>query len=168
MTVNDYLARRDAAWMRPIYEFFGLSTGCIQQTLTTAERRQAYRCDITYSTANEVGFDFLRDQIALRPEDQVHRPFHAALIDEADSILIDEARIPLILAGGEVDEEVLARRVEPAVRRLHRGVHFTLDEYGRNISLTDAGIHAVEQALDCGNIYSPANLGLYTAVHNGI
>jgi preprotein translocase subunit SecA len=166
MTVNDYLARRDAAWMGPIYRFLGLSVGCIQQTLTFEERRQAYRCDVTYATANELGFDFLRDRIALRPEEQVHRPFHAAVIDEADSILIDEARIPLILA--EVDEEVLARRVDPLVRRLHRGVHFTLDEYGRNIALTDAGIHLLETAFDCGNLYDAPNLALYTAVHNGI
>lgn len=168
MTVNDYLARRDAAWMRPIYGFFGLTVGCIQQTQSFEERRQAYACDITYATANELGFDFLRDQIALRPAEQVHRPFHAAVIDEADSILIDEARIPLVLAGGEADEEVLARRADAVVRHLHRGRHFRLDEYGRNISLTDAGIRHVEAALHCGNLYAEHNLGLYTAVHNGI
>jgi preprotein translocase subunit SecA len=168
MTVNDYLARRDASWMGPIYRSLGLSVGCIQQCMTAAERRAAYACDITYATANEVGFDFLRDQIALRPEEQVHRVFHAAVIDEADSILIDEARIPLILAGGEVDEEVMARRVDAVVRPLHRGVHFTLDEFGRNISLTDPGIHIVERTLECGNIYAEQNLSLYTAVHNGI
>lgn len=168
MTVNDYLARRDAAWMGPIYQFFGLSVGCIQQTLSPAARREAYGCDITYATANELGFDFLRDQIALRPGEQVHRVFHAAVIDEADSILIDEARIPLILAGGEADEEVLARRVDPLVGRLRPGLHFTLDEYGRNISLTDPGIYLLESALGCGNLYAEPNLALYTAIHNGI
>lgn len=168
MTVNDYLARRDAAWMGPIYRFFGLSVGCIQQTMAPAARREAYGCDITYATANELGFDFLRDQIALRLDEQVHRAFHAAVIDEADSILIDEARIPLILAGGEVDEEVLARRVDPLVGRLRPGLHFTLDEYGRNISLTDPGIHLLESALACGNLYAEPNLALYTAIHNGI
>ena len=168
MTVNDYLARRDAAWMGGIYRLLGLSVGCIQQGMGPAERRRAYECDITYATANEVGFDFLRDQIALRPEEQVHRPFHAAVIDEADSILIDEARIPLILAGGEVDEEVLARRVDPVVRRFSRGVHFTLDEYGRNIALADEGTRLVESAMRCGNLYAEANLPLYTAVHNAI
>ncbi len=90
------------------------------------------------------------------------------MIDEADSILIDEARIPLILAGGEVDEEVLARQVDPIVRRFQRGVHFTLDEYGRNIALTDEGIRVVEHALGCGNLFAEANLALYTAVHNAI
>lgn len=168
MTVNDYLARRDARWMGGIYEFLGLSVGCIQQTMGIEERRRAYGRDITYATANEIGFDSLRDQVALRPEDQVHRPFHAAVIDEADSILIDEARIPLILAGGQADEEVLARQVDPVVRRFQRGVHFTLDEYGRNIALTDEGIRAVEGALRCGNVFAEANLPLYTAVHNAI
>jgi preprotein translocase subunit SecA len=168
MTVNDYLARRDARWMGGIYRFLGLSVGCIQQTMALAERQAAYRCDITYATANEVGFDFLRDQIALRPSDQVHRPFQAAVIDEADSILIDEARIPLVLAGGAMDEEALARRVDPLVRRFERGLHFTLDEYGRNISLADTGIRLLEGALACGNLFAESNLALYTAVHNAI
>jgi preprotein translocase subunit SecA len=168
MTVNDYLARRDARWMGPIYETLGLSLGCVQQTMTAAERRAAYRCDITYATANEIGFDFLRDQIALQPGEQVHRPFQAAVIDEADSILIDESRIPLVLAGGAVDEEVLARRVDPIVRRFQRGAHFTLDEFGRNIALADPGIHVLERALECGNLFAEPNLALYSAVHNAI
>jgi preprotein translocase subunit SecA len=168
MTVNDYLARRDAAWMGPIYSFLGLSVGCIQQTMPAAERRRAYACDITYATANEIGFDLLRDQIALRPDEQVHRPFHAAVIDEADSILIDEARIPLILAGGGSDEEELAGRADPIVRRFLRGAHFTLDEYGRNIALMEEGSRAVESATRCGNLYDETNLSLYTAVHNAI
>jgi len=168
MTVNDYLARRDAAWMGGIYRFLGLTVGCIQQTMGIEERRRQYQSEITYATANEIGFDFLRDQVALTPAGQVHRPFHAALIDEADSILIDEARIPLILAGGEADEETLARRVDPVARRLARGVHFTLDEYGRNIALTDEGIRVVEGALGCGNVFAETNLALYTAVYNAI
>ncbi|HMC59379.1 MAG TPA: hypothetical protein VKJ01_09330, partial [Candidatus Solibacter sp.] len=168
MTVNDYLARRDARWMGGIYEFLGLSVGCIQQTMGTADRRRAYACDITYATANEIGFDSLRDQIALGLDQQVHRPFHCAVIDEADSILIDEARIPLILAGGEAGEEVFARRVDPIVRRFQRGPHFTLDEYGRNIALADEGIRAVESVLGCGNLFAERNLPLYTTVHNAI
>jgi len=140
----------------------------MQQTMSPAGRRAAYRCDITYATANEIGFDFLRDQIALHPGDQVHRPFHAAAIDEADSILIDESRIPLVLAGGAVDEEVVARRVDPIVRRFQRGAHFTLDEFGRNISLADGGIHILESALQCGNLFAQSNLAIYSAVHNAI
>jgi len=168
MTVNDYLARRDAKWMGSIYESLGLTVGCIQQTMNAAERRRAYACDVTYATANEIGFDFLRDQLALRLEDQVHRPFHAVVIDEADSILIDEARIPLVLAGGEEDEEALARRADPLVRRFVRGLDFTLDEYGRNIALTDAGARAAERYFHSANIYAEENLALYTAVHNAI
>ena len=168
MTVNDYLARRDARWMGPIYGLLGLTVGCIQQTMGPEERRAAYRCDIAYATANEVGFDFLRDQIALTPDEQVHRPFAAAAIDEADSILIDEARIPLVLAGGEADDEVLARQVEPIVRHFERGVHYTLDEYGRNIALEPAGARWIERAARCPNIFATSSLPLYTAVHNAI
>jgi preprotein translocase subunit SecA len=101
MTVNDYLARRDAAWMGDIYRVLGLSVAHVQQGMSATERRAAYAADITYATQNEIGFDFLRDRIAMRPDEQVHRAFHAAVLDEADSILIDEARVPLVIAGGE-------------------------------------------------------------------
>ena len=168
MTVNDYLARRDARWMGGIYEYLGLSVGCVQQTMAPEVRRAAYASDITYATANEIGFDCLRDQVAMRARDQVHRAFQAAVIDEADSILIDEARIPLVLAGGEADEELLARVADPVARRFQQGLHFTLDEYGRNISLADEGIRAAELALRSGNLFAEENLALYTALHNAI
>jgi preprotein translocase subunit SecA len=168
MTVNDYLARRDAQWMGPVYSALGSSVGCIQQSAPPDERRRAYACDVTYATANEIGFDYLRDNLALRLEDRVHRPFHAALIDEADSILIDEARIPLVLAGGEEDEESLARRADALVRHFNRGADFTLDEFGRNIALTHSGAHAAELRFDCANIYAEENLAIYTAVHDAI
>lgn len=168
MTVNDYLARRDAAWMGPIYRALGLSVGCIQQSQSPRERREAYACDITYATANEIGFDYLRDNLALDTSDIVHRPFHAALIDEADSILIDEARIPLVLAGGEEDEEALARRADSLARRFHNGLDYTLDEFARNIALTHAGANQAEGHFHIGNIYAEENLAIYTAVHNAI
>lgn len=172
MTVNDYLARRDAAWMGGIYRMLGLSVGCIQQGMPPDARRAAYRCDVTYATANEVAFDFLRDQVALSPAEQVHRSldtkFHAALIDEADSILIDEARIPLVLAGGAGEEENLAYRADRLARTLRCHLHFQVDEYGRNISLTDEGIRSIEAALDCGNLYHERNLELYTAINDAI
>jgi preprotein translocase subunit SecA len=168
MTVNDYLARRDAAWMSPVYQLLGLSVGCVQQTQTPDERRAAYACDITYATANEVGFDYLRDNLVLRLEDRVHRPFNAAVIDEADSILIDEARIPLILAGGSFDNEGFAPAAASLVRSFQRGAHFTLDEFGRNISLTHAGARAAEAFFSCGNIYDEANLNIYSAVNDAI
>ena len=104
LTANDYLARRDAAWMGGIYRRLGLSVGVVQQDMTErANGARPMRCDITYGTANEVGFDYLRDQLALEPGDQVLRPFATAVLDEADSALIDEARIPLVIAGGDAD-----------------------------------------------------------------
>ncbi len=169
MTVNDYLARRDSRWMGPIYEALGFTVGCIQQTMSTVERRAAYLCDITYSTANEIGFDLLRDQIALDKSEQVHRPLHAAVVDEADSILIDEARIPLVLAGGErEDVQSLARRVDPVAREFQRGVHFTLDEFQRNIALTDLGIEVLESSLGCENLFAEENYALYNAANDAI
>ena len=115
LTANDYLARRDAAWMGGIYRRLGLSVGVVQQHMTSAERRAAYQCDITYGTANEVGFDYLRDQLVARPGEQVLRPLAAAVFDEADSALIDEARIPLVIAGGA------ARRRRPGRARRSGG-----------------------------------------------
>jgi preprotein translocase subunit SecA len=168
MTANDYLARRDAEWMGPIYKFLGLSVGCIQQTMTPEQRRNAYGCDVTYATANEIGFDYLRDQLALYPDQQVHRPFSSAVIDEADSILIDEARHPLIIAGDAADETPLAYRVDRMARHFRRGVEFTVDEYGRNIALTDLGIAATERSFGCRNLFDEENLALLTAVQDSL
>lgn len=168
MTVNDYLARRDAQWMGGIYEFLGLSVGHIQQGMEIEERRRAYACDVTYATANEIGFDLLRDSLALYPGEQVHRPFATAVIDEADSILIDEARIPLVIAGGEAGAPPLAYQVDRVTRFFHRGRHFTLDEYARNVALTDAGIRAIETSFCCGNLFTEQNLALLTAVQDSL
>jgi preprotein translocase subunit SecA len=168
MTVNDYLARRDAQWMGGIYEFLGLSVGHAQQGMTTEERRRAYACDITYATANEIGFDLLRDCLALHAREQVQRPFATALIDEADSILIDEARIPLVIAGGEAGEQPLAYQVDRVTRFFRRGRHFTLDEYARNIALTDAGIRAIETSFAIRNLFDEQNLALLTAVQDSV
>jgi preprotein translocase subunit SecA len=168
MTVNDYLARRDANWMGGIYEFLGLKVGAIQQGMSVEERQRAYACDVTYATANEIGFDYLRDQLALYPQTQVHRPFAVAVIDEADSILIDEARIPLVIAGGAPQEEALAQRVDRLTRRFRRGAHFTVDEHGRNVALTDAGIREVERAFASGNLFAAENLPLLTAVQDSL
>jgi preprotein translocase subunit SecA len=168
MTVNDYLARRDARWMGPIYEFLGLSVGCIQQGMGVEERQRAYACDLTYATANEVGFDYLRDQLALYPREQVHRPFAVAVIDEADSLLIDEARVPLVIAGGESEQAPLVRRVDSLLRRFRWPFHYSVDEYGRNIALTDAGIRVVENAFGCGNLFAEENLRLLAAVQNAL
>ena len=168
ITANDYLARRDAEWMGPIYGSLGLTVGCIQQGMSSAERRSAYACDVTYSTANEIGFDYLRDQLALYPKDQVHRPFATALVDEVDSILIDEARIPLVIAGGDAGEQSLAYTVNGVARELQPYAHFVLDEYGRNITLTDAGIALLERRFKTDSLFLERNGALLRAIHDSL
>ena len=168
MTVNDYLARRDAAWMGPVYRMLGLSVGFVQQGMSARERKAAYACDITYSTANEIGFDYLRDCIALDAGDRVHRAFRAAVIDEADSTLIDEARVPLVIAGGDSGDSGLAYAVNAVIETLRAGEHFTLDPGAHNAALTDAGIAAVEAAFACGNLFDDANLPLHIAVEDAL
>ncbi len=161
LTFNDYLARRDAEWMGPIYRALGLSVGFVQRDMAPNERRRAYGADITYVTAKESGFDHLRDLCAASLDDVVHRPFHVALVDEADSLLIDEARVPLVLAGsapasnpsaaGEDDGTVTL--LSSVVGRLSPGVDFVMDEHGRNVELTDAGLATVERALGRGSLH---------------
>ena len=168
LTANDYLARRDAQWMREIYEWFGLSVGYLSQDMPPEQRRAAYLCDITYGTANEVGFDFLRDGLAQGAEELVQRPFAFAVIDEADSILIDEARIPLVIAGGLPEDSAFAYRVDSVVTELRRRVHYSLDEFARNVQLTDAGIRRVEGSLGCGSLFDEHNLGVLTAVQDAL
>jgi preprotein translocase subunit SecA len=168
MTVNDYLARRDAIWMGDIYRALGLSVGYVQQGMSPAERRSAYSCDVTYATANEIGFDVLRDRLALRLDEQVHRPFSTAVIDEVDSILIDEARIPLVIAGGDTGESGLAYVADRLVRRLRPSIHYTIDVGGHNAALTDAGIRAAEDSFGCGNLFEERNLRLHTALQDAL
>jgi preprotein translocase subunit SecA len=168
MTVNDYLARRDAAWMGGIYRLLGLSVAHVQQGMTPAERRAAYAADITYATQNEIGFDFLRDRAAMGLDEQVHREFHAAVIDEADSILIDEARIPLVIAGGESGDRGVAYVADQVARGLCLNEHFTVDSGGHNAALTDTGIHTVEIALGCGSLFDDRNLSIHGAVEEAL
>ena len=168
LTANDYLARRDAGWMGGIYEWFGLSVAHIAQHMSAAERRAAYLCDITYATANEVGFDYLRDGLARTPDELVQRPFAFALIDEVDSILIDEARIPLVIAGGIAEDPTLARRVDAVITGLRPRAHYFTDEFARNVQLTDAGIRRVEAALGSGNLFEEHNLRILTAVQDAL
>jgi len=167
LTFNDYLARRDARWMGPIYEFLGLTVGFVQEGMAPADRKRAYGCDITYATAKEAGFDYLRDHICLSEETLVHRPFHFAIVDEADSILIDEARIPLVIAGST--GEVISNPYEIAdfVRGLRPGVDYETDANERNVFLTDAGLDKAEKALHCANVSANMLLlsQLYQALH---
>jgi preprotein translocase subunit SecA len=170
LTANDYLARRDAEWMRGIYERMGLTVASIHQGMSTTERREAYRADITYATANEVGFDYLRDGLACDADDVVHRPLSmvTAVIDEADSILIDEARIPLVIAGGLADQSVLCAAADRAVRTLQPGLHFTVENARANVLLTPAGIERVEQVLRITNLFDHVNLPVHTAVDEAL
>jgi preprotein translocase subunit SecA len=165
LTFNDYLARRDAAWMGPIYRLLGLDVGFVQEGMSKPEKQTAYACDITYATAKEAGFDFLRDQIAHEVYDLVHRPFYMALVDEADSILVDEARIPLVISGAAGELNVDAERLAPLVLRLVPGLDYQTDEEKRNVFPTDAGLEKLEQSLGCGDLYSPQNEQLLAAIH---
>ncbi len=168
LTFNDYLARRDSQWMGAIYNFLGLSVSYIQEGMSIPERQKAYRADITYLSAKEAGFDFLRDSICYHKNDIVHRSFNYAIIDEADSILIDEARIPLVIAGtSKIYEDDLYHMAKIA-RKLKKEIDFKFDEYERNIYLTDFGLKHAEELLDCKNIYDVKNLKLLTCLNCAI
>jgi preprotein translocase subunit SecA len=168
LTANDYLARRDAEWMGETYRWLGLSVASVTQDMTAEERRSAYRCDVTYASANELGFDYLRDGLALHPDEQVLRPFAAAVIDEADSILLDEARIPLVIAGGTMEPSAAAVDADRVVRHLVPHAHFTSDQMARNVALTPRGVAEVERLLPCGNLYDPGHLSVMTAVQDAL
>jgi preprotein translocase subunit SecA len=165
LTFNDYLARRDAGWMGPVYRLLGLSVGCAQEGMTPAAKRAAYAAEVTYATAKEAGFDYLRDRIAYDESDLVHRPFHAAIVDEADSILIDEARIPLVISGLEDRAAWDARSVAGVVRRLAEGRDYETDAERRNVFLTDAGILRVESLLGGARLYQAGNERLLEAIY---
>jgi preprotein translocase subunit SecA len=165
LTFNDYLALRDAEWMGPVYRLLGLSVGYVQQGMTAVARRAAYHADVTYVTAKEAGFDHLRDLLVMDAADLVHRPFHFALVDEADSLMIDEARVPLVIAGSVDRDASLTPRLAALVTSLTPGVHFDTDEYGRDIELTEAGIEHVERALGCGGLHSAENIAVLTELN---
>ncbi len=165
LTFNDYLARRDVEWMGPVYELFGFSVGVIQESMNAAERRRAYAADVTYATAKEVGFDFLRGLLAGDPAELVQRPFHYAIVDEADSILVDEARVPLVIAG-QLDERLVSvGEFETLVRDLRPGIHYALDENGRNVNLTDAGMDFVERRLGVDDLHAQAQVETMTGIN---
>lgn len=159
VTVNDYLAQRDAEWMGQIFRFLGLSVGVIRHGLEDEQRREAYACDITYATNNELGFDYLRDNMKYSRQDMVQRPFNYAIVDEVDSILIDEARTPLIISGPTEDNSELYMRINQFIPRLAEE-HFELDEKSRNVSLNDAGVAAMEAMLTQADLLKNGT-GLY-------
>ncbi len=160
VTVNDYLARRDAEWMAPIYEFLGLKVGIIQHGLDSAQRREAYNCDVTYVTNNEVGFDYLRDNMAWQVEDLVQRELYFALIDEVDSILIDEARTPLIISGPSQESGELYDKFAQILPRLKKDEDYTVDEKAHAVPVTEAGVAKVEKMLGVQNLYEQRNIEL--------
>ena len=160
VTVNDYLAQRDAEWMGPIYKFLGLSVGCIVHGLSDDERRREYLADVTYGTNNEFGFDYLRDNMKYDISELVQRDFYYAIVDEVDSILIDEARTPLIISGPAEKSTRLYRDIDQMVRRLKKGVHFTIDEKTRTVALTEEGVARCEQLLKVDNLYDPRYMEL--------
>ena len=168
LTANDYLASRDSHWMGEVYRFLGVSNGFVSQSMDFVERRSAYACDIVYATPNEVGFDYLRDGLARSPDEMVHRPFSFALVDEVDSILIDEARIPLVIAGGDAAPQDLALRLARIASELRRHADYFFDDHARNVQLTDMGAARVESALHCQNLYDPGNLHVLTAVLDAV
>ena len=164
LTANDYLAQRDAEWMGPAYRHLGLRAAWVRQSSTEQERREAYAADVTYVPATEAGFDHLRDCRTFTRAERVQRGLHAALIDEADSILIDEARIPLVLAGETEGAVERATKAASAVRLLQPHAHFTLNTLQPDVHLTDVGLGEIERLL--GNVYE--NMPLLTAVYHAI
>ena len=149
LTFNDYLARRDAEWMRPVYKFIGLTIGYVQEGMSSRQRRKSYSADITYLSAKEAGFDFLRDSLCDNTKNCVHRPFNYAIIDEADSILIDEARIPLVIAGTSDTYISDTCHMASVARELKINSDLKLDEAARNIYFTGDGLKRVEKLLNC-------------------
>jgi preprotein translocase subunit SecA len=168
LTFNDYLARRDAQWMGPVYERLGLSVAFVQEQDKSPARRRAYAADVTYLTAKEAGFDHLRDGLVLEPDERVQRAFHFALVDEADSILIDEARIPLVIAGETGDAVGDPARIAALVRELVASLDFDTDEHAHNIALTEAGAQKVERALGCGSLHALENLSLHAQLRHAL
>ena len=165
VTVNDYLAERDSSWMGKVYNYLGVSTGCITNELEDEKRKKNYGCDITYATNNELGFDYLRDNMKYELSEMVQRGHNFCIVDEVDSILIDESRTPLIISGKLQDKTTLYASTNDFIRYLH-DTDFELDEKNKNVILTDAGVDKVEKLasqknlLKNNNFYDPANLDL--------
>jgi preprotein translocase subunit SecA len=158
VTVNDYLARRDTEWMGPIYRALGLTVGTIQHDINDAERQRAYQADITYGTNNEFGFDYLRDHMKFSLEDCVQRELHYGIVDEVDSILIDEARTPLIISGPAEQSTELYYRIDRIIPRLKKEDDYTIDEKTRAVVLSEEGVQHVEDLLHVENLYDPSNI----------
>jgi len=168
VTVNDYLAKRDAAWMGPIYQFLGMTVGVIVHGMEDDERRAAYGADITYGTNNEFGFDYLRDNMKFSLEDYVQRDFFYAIVDEVDSILIDEARTPLIISGPSEESTDKYSRVNQVIPQLRKDKDYKVEEKSRTVVLTEEGVPRVESILKVQNLYEPRNIELLHHVNQAL
>jgi len=157
VTVNDYLAKRDCEWMGVIYKFLGLTIGTIYHDIPEEERKQAYSADVTYGTNNEFGFDYLRDNMKFSQEQFVQRPLHFAIVDEVDSILIDESRTPLIISGPAEESTDKYYEVNRVIPKLKKN-HYQVDEKSRTSTLTEEGIARLEELLNVDNLYDPGNI----------
>jgi preprotein translocase subunit SecA len=168
VTVNDYLAKRDTEWMGPVFRSLGLTVGTIQHEMNDADRKAAYNADITYGTNNEFGFDYLRDNMKFRLADLVQRGHHYAIVDEVDSILIDEARTPLIISGPTEESTSLYYKVDNLVRRFHREKDFKVDEKTRTVSILEDGVAQAERGLNVSNLYDLANMDLVHHINQSL
>jgi preprotein translocase subunit SecA len=168
ITVNDYLAKRDSQWMGEIYRFLGLTVGVIQHDLDDAARQAAYAADVTYGTNNEFGFDYLRDNMKFDPRQFVQRPLHFAIVDEVDSILIDEARTPLIISGPAEDSTELYYKINRVIPYLKAEVDFTIEEKTKTAALTEEGNAKIERFLGVDNLYDLSNMSLVHHVHQAL
>ncbi|MFC3768235.1 accessory Sec system translocase SecA2 [Paenibacillus sp. GCM10012303] len=168
LTFNDYLAKRDAEWMAPVYGLLGITVDYVTEHKAASDRKAAYCADVTYVTAKEAGFDYLRDSIRMDTAALCHREFHIAIVDEADSILIDEARIPLVIAGESSNYRSGAEQVAAIAKQLEYGIDYEADEHKRNVFLTESGADRAEALLNCGNLYDPDNAALLSLLHNAL
>jgi len=168
ITVNEYLARRDAEWMGKIYRFLGLTVGVNARELTPSEKREAYKCDVTYTTSSEVGFDYLRDNMVLSLKDKVLRDLNFALVDECDSILIDEGRTPLIISGGSKDVHNYYVQADKFAKSLKGSGHYTLDEKSKSVVLSDSGVKYAEKCFKLENLYALENTALVHHINQAL
>jgi preprotein translocase subunit SecA len=168
VTVNDYLARRDADWMGPIYHFLGLTVGVIVHGMDDDERRKAYGEDITYGTNNEFGFDYLRDNMKFSLEDYVQREFNFAIVDEVDSILIDEARTPLIISGASEESTDKYYKINQIIPRLKKDQDYSIEEKSKTVVMTEEGVASVEKYLNIQNLYEPKNIEIVHHVNQAL
>ncbi len=168
VTVNEYLATRDAEWMGQIYRFLGLTVAVNLREMSSKEKKEAYNCDILYSTNNELGFDYLRDNMVVNAEDRVQRPLHFAIIDEVDSVLIDEARTPLIISGGVMKSANLYKEADRFVKTLRENEDYTIDEKTKDITLTDQGTEKGEKYFRIANLYDIEHSALVHHVNQAL